>query len=164
MSRKVLVFEPKKCVGCRLCEQACSMTHFGVTNPTKARIRIIRDHESQLDIATYCHQCIDAPCIKACKFEALSRDPSTHAILVDEEKCVGCRMCIEKCPYAAPTMHPSEKLVLICNLCGGEPACVDICPENAVQFLEIEKAANIRRSIYVEEEAQWIKDGVDKSG
>lgn len=43
MNRKVLVFEPKKCIGCRLCEQVCVMNHFKVTNPAKSRIRIIRD-------------------------------------------------------------------------------------------------------------------------
>jgi len=43
MNQKVLVFEPKKCIGCRLCEQICTLTHFKVTNPKKSRIRIIRD-------------------------------------------------------------------------------------------------------------------------
>ncbi len=58
MKQKVLVFEPKKCIGCRLCELICSMTHFKVTNPTKSRIRIIRDDEMQLDRAIYCHFCV----------------------------------------------------------------------------------------------------------
>ena len=75
MNRKVLVFEPKKCIGCRLCEQVCVMNHFKVTNPAKSRIRIIRDDESQQDSAIYCHFCIDAKCIEACESEALSRDP-----------------------------------------------------------------------------------------
>ncbi|TFF85665.1 MAG: 4Fe-4S dicluster domain-containing protein [Promethearchaeota archaeon] len=154
MSRKVLIFEPKKCVGCRLCEQLCSLSHYGISNPSKARIRIFRNDERQLDLATYCHQCSDAPCIQACKFEALSRDPETKAILVDEEKCVGCRQCIRECPYAAPTMHPNGDYVIICDLCGGSPACVDICPEHAIQYIDVQKANNIYKSIYTQKMAE----------
>jgi Fe-S-cluster-containing hydrogenase component 2 len=154
MSQKVLVFEPQKCIGCRLCEQLCVLTHHGVINPAKARIRIIRDHDAQLDIATYCHQCKNAPCINACQFDALSRDLSTNAILVDEEKCVGCRQCIQECPHAAPSMHPEKKVVLICDLCEGNPKCVEICPEHAIQYLDIQKANNIYKSIYTKEIAE----------
>lgn len=134
MNRKVLVFEPKKCIGCRLCEQVCVMNHFKVTNPAKSRIRIIRDDESQQDSAIYCHFCIDAKCIEACESEALSRDPETNAIIVSEEDCVACERCIEDCPYNHPIMHPSQNYILICDLCEGNPACVEICPENAIQY------------------------------
>lgn len=136
MNQKVLVFEAKKCIGCRLCEQICTMTHFKVTNPKKSRIRIIRDDEKQLDQAIYCHFCVDAKCIEACEFDALSRDPNTNAIVVNEEECVGCRKCIEECPYSHPVMHPTEEYVLICDLCQGNPECVEICPENAIQYLD----------------------------
>jgi len=49
MTQKALVFESKKCIGCRLCEQICSMTHFQVTNPAKSRIRIFRNDREQVD-------------------------------------------------------------------------------------------------------------------
>jgi len=141
MNAKELVYEPKKCIGCRLCEQICTMTHYEITNPTKALVRIIRDDEKQLDSAIYCHTCADAPCIKACQFDALSRNSETNAIQIDEEKCVGCGECINKCPFGVPIMHPTDNYILICDLCDGNPECVSICPENAIQFLEIEKAA-----------------------
>jgi len=132
MNHKVLVFEPKKCIGCRLCEQMCSVTHFQVTNPAKSRIRIIRDDEKQLDTAIYCHSCVEAKCIEACEYDALSRDSDTNTILLSEEDCVACRKCIEECPYDHPVMHPTEDYILICDFCGGNPACVDICPEGAI--------------------------------
>lgn len=156
MAQKVLIFEPKKCIGCRLCEQLCTLTHFGVSNPAKARIRIFRDHQRQLDLATYCHQCIEAPCIQACNFDALSRDPQTNAIRVDEENCVGCRKCIQECPFAAPSMHPEKEIILICDLCGGNPECIKICPENAIQYLELQKANNISKSTYTKETAKKL--------
>lgn len=156
MTRKVLVFEPKKCIGCRLCEQICTMTHYKLTNPEKACIRILRDPESQLDLAIYCHQCEKPPCIEACDFEALSLNDQTHAITVNKENCVGCRKCIDQCPYAAPTMHPTDNHVLICDLCGGNPACVSICPEQAIQYLDIEKANHIYKSIYSKKMVQEL--------
>ena len=110
------------------------MNHFKVTNPAKSRIRIIRDDKNQQDSAIYCHFCIDAKCIEACESEALSRDHETNAIIVSEEDCVACERCIEDCPYNHPIMHPSQDYVLICDLCEGNPACVEICPENAIQY------------------------------
>jgi len=61
MRKKVLVFESSKCIGCRICESWCSISHFGVINPAKSCIKITRDHEKQLDYATICHQCPGAP-------------------------------------------------------------------------------------------------------
>ncbi|MHA1764184.1 MAG: 4Fe-4S dicluster domain-containing protein, partial [Promethearchaeota archaeon] len=150
MNRKVLVFEPKKCIGCRFCETICSMTHFNVTNPEKARIRIIREPKSQLDLAFYCHQCSKPPCIEACKFNALSINPDTHAIIVNQENCVACRACIQMCPHGAIQMDPTEENVIICTTCDGNPACVNICPEKAIQYINIERADHVYKSTLVE--------------
>lgn len=142
MKKKTLVYESKKCIGCRLCEQICTLSHFGVTNPSKSRIRIFRDDERQIESAIYCHQCPDAPCIEACNFEALSKDVDSGAIKILEENCVACRKCIDECPYDAPIMYPSGEYIIICDLCFGNPECVNICPENAIQFLNSEVKIN----------------------
>jgi anaerobic carbon-monoxide dehydrogenase iron sulfur subunit len=154
MSQKVLVFEPTKCIGCRLCEQWCSLTHHHVSNPAKSCIKIIRDHHIQIDFATYCHQCNKPACIDACKFEALTKDDETGAIIINEDNCIGCRACIRECPFAAPSMHPSKKIVLICDLCGGDPECVKHCPEEAIQYTDVERADNLYRTIFVKEMAE----------
>lgn len=154
---RVLVFEALKCIGCRICEQWCSLTHFGVSSPAKSRIRIVRDHETQIDNGILCHQCADAPCISSCKFDALSRDECTGAVIVDKEKCTGCRRCIKACPYNAPRMHPEEKHVIICDLCKGDPQCVSHCPEQAVLYLERSKAEKPYRSVNLHERIKGIK-------
>ena len=139
---KVLVADYKKCIGCRICEQWCSITHFNVLNPKKSRISVTRSHSVFNDYPVACHQCVDAPCIEACpdKVKALSRDEKTGAIKVDAEKCIACRLCLKTCPHGAIKVHPTEKYVLICELCGGDPQCVKHCPEQALLFLEREEA------------------------
>jgi Fe-S-cluster-containing hydrogenase component 2 len=60
-------------------------------------------------------------------------------------------------------MLSKKNVVIICDLCRGEPACVEICPEHAIQFLDLEKAANIYKSIYVEELAKKFIQGDQKN-
>jgi Fe-S-cluster-containing dehydrogenase component len=158
-NRKVLVFDPLKCTGCQLCEQFCSMGHIGVINPSKSRIRIFRDHKLQLDLAIYCHQCFDPPCVNSCDFDALSPNQETHAIETYEENCIGCRKCIEECPYAAPIIDPEKGTIIICDLCGGSPDCVEVCPEKAIQYLNIEKVNDFYKSRYRKKMAKTLIQG-----
>lgn len=141
MNHNRLYFDSNKCVGCRLCEIVCSLSHAQVINPERARIRINRDHKNQVDNAIYCHQCENAPCIEACEYEALSRDPNTNAIIVEKDNCIACQNCIQACPYSTPNLDPSREFILICDLCGGSPECVEICPEHAIQYTENETKA-----------------------
>lgn len=135
---KALVVDHTKCVGCRICEQWCSMTHFQVVNPKKSRINIIRSHEDFMDYPFTCQQCVDTPCLKACpdKIKALSKAEKTGAIKVDQEKCIACGRCIKACPHQAIKVHPTQKHVLICELCEGDPQCVKYCPEEALLYIE----------------------------
>jgi len=148
MSNKVLVVNPKKCVGCRICEQWCSMKHFQVVNPKKSRISVTRSHKDYMDYPMVCRQCEEKYCIAACpeKIKALSLNEKTGAILVNEEKCIACGMCVRACPYNAIKVHPTEKYVLICDLCGGDPQCVKHCPEEALYFMERKEADKFYRA------------------
>ncbi|MBD3195306.1 MAG: 4Fe-4S dicluster domain-containing protein [Candidatus Lokiarchaeota archaeon] len=147
MEQKVLVFDPEKCIGCRLCEKFCSLGHEGVINPSKSRIRLQRDHLIQKDIAIYCHQCETTPCIEACQFDALTRDSETNAIIVKEEECVACGDCIQVCLYDVPILDSDTDIVIICDLCRGSPECVEICPEQAINFMGLEEAKKLRNKI-----------------
>lgn len=138
MTFRRLYYESSKCIGCRLCEIACSLSHDQVISPERARIRISRDHKIQMDHAIYCHQCKNAPCIEACEYEALSREKSTNAIIVNKDNCIACQNCIQACPYSTPKLDPPRKLIFICDLCEGDPKCVEICPENAILYIESE--------------------------
>jgi TPP-dependent indolepyruvate ferredoxin oxidoreductase alpha subunit len=123
--------DPQKCVGCVVCEYACSMEKENVFNPSKSRIRAIRlDPLSNAAIA--CRACKDAPCVAACPEKALTQSLETGVVRVDEDKCNGCGWCIEACEYGAITLHPNKQKVIVCDVCDGEPACVQFCPDGAL--------------------------------
>lgn len=123
----------EKCSGCHICEQICSLTHFGVLNIYKARIRVFTEFGKDYVKHTVrvCRQCEDPACVKACPTGALKKVDGV--IRVDEEKCVGCKACIKACPYGAAFEHRDVKVPLICTVCG---ACAEYCPMGAIRVVE----------------------------
>jgi Fe-S-cluster-containing hydrogenase component 2 len=139
MQRKVLLVDVDKCTGCRTCELACSWVHEGVFNPLKSRISVVSWRKEGIDIPMVCQQCDTPLCRDVCPTGAISRDPETWAMVVDETKCIGCRMCIMACPFGGLSLHPEKNVVVKCDLCGGDPACVKYCPVGALQYIEADK-------------------------
>jgi len=120
-----------KCSGCRRCEIACSLFHEKKIWPEASRIQVFMLVPGA-EIPHLCAQCHDYPCVKSCPENALSVSKETEAVLVDEEKCTGCGLCIVSCPGRVPHLHPTENYALVCDLCGGDPQCVKVC--NEAQF------------------------------
>jgi TPP-dependent indolepyruvate ferredoxin oxidoreductase alpha subunit len=125
--------DAEKCVGCDICEYACSYDKDGVFNPTKSRIRSVRYNQIHNSTIT-CKTCKDAPCVTSCSRGALTQSKETGIIKIEEDKCNGCGWCIEVCEYGAVTMHPSKHTVIICDTCQGEPKCIQFCPEGALSL------------------------------
>ena len=117
----------KECVGCRICELVCSLKHYGVINPQRARIRVYRQ-EDQDKIET-CRFCDNPKCVEACPTGAmyLENGRAVH----DRDKCDLCGACIEACPFPG-ALRIFEEELLKCDLCGGEPECVKYCPTGAL--------------------------------
>jgi carbon-monoxide dehydrogenase iron sulfur subunit len=130
---KFLFVNPEKCLGCSLCEYACSLKKTEEFNPIKSRIRVVRIHPF-VNVALVCKMCDDPPCVNACPTESLSQSKETGVIFVDKEKCNGCHWCIEACPYGAIQYDEDTSAVTICDLCDGKPECMDICPTEAIDF------------------------------
>ena len=142
---KVIVFDPHYCSGCMRCMTTCSTYHSGATSLSKSRIHIARheghaitkmNEEDELifDVLT-CQQCDEPYCLNFCPTLAIERDSDLGAIIIDHDKCVGCRMCMLSCPFGAILYDTDKREVIKCELCGGEPQCVRFCPTDALQFL-----------------------------
>ncbi|MFW6119149.1 MAG: 4Fe-4S dicluster domain-containing protein [Planctomycetota bacterium] len=143
---KRIVAREEYCIGCRLCEIHCLVQHSN----SKQIIKAFRDERDSIvpgvhveesgyvSFALQCRHCEQAPCIEACMTGAMHRDPETGAVLCDQEKCVGCWMCIMVCPVGAIHRGADDHAASKCDLCIGEeyPACVANCPNEAIVLRE----------------------------
>ena len=112
------------------------MQHEGVFGTSTARIHVVKSEEDGLDQPHICLFCDPAPCIDSCPTLALYRDDLSGCILLIEDECIGCSICVEACPFGAISMHPETMMALICDLCGGDPACVQRCATSAITFTD----------------------------
>ncbi len=133
---------PELCIGCRSCELACSLENENLMATAGSRINVISFIESEAYGMPYhlpvtCYQCADAPCLNVCPEDALTRDNyGVNVVLLDLEKCTGCRLCVNACSFGMIRWNKHSKKIVKCELCGGEPACVEICPSKAILFEE----------------------------
>ena len=120
-----------KCSGCRECEFVCSTYHFNVSNPNRSGVRIEKKGLTD-DIPHVCTHGKDCnfECIDACKFDAMKKKDGI--VYVDYDKCVGCGACERACPINAIWIF--EKKAYKCDLCQGEPRCVKVCSQGALEI------------------------------
>ena len=133
---KILMINADKCIGCRNCELACAMTHEGSFRPSATRIHVYTWEDVGFSVPMMCQQCNDAPCIPVCTPHAMQRDPATGWVNLDEGKCIGCKMCVQACPFGNAVWDSLQRQILKCDLCGGDPACAKFCPTEALQWVD----------------------------
>lgn len=143
---KRIILDYTKCTGCRTCEAICSFVNEkGEFNPMKARIRVVRTVEDQVlhSLPVFCLQCEEAYCMAMCPAEAISEN-EFGARVVNEEKCIGCRLCEMACPVGAITVNPDKGVAIKCTLCDGDPNCVKYCYTGALQYLPAERVGKAK--------------------
>jgi formate dehydrogenase iron-sulfur subunit len=137
-------FDMSKCIGCRSCEVACNEQN---NTPPDLRWRRIGEIEGgtwpntdRFYLSMGCNHCLSAECIKGCPVDAYTKDPITGIVLHSADACIGCQYCVWNCPYSVPQFNPERGVVGKCDMCHGrltdglEPACVNACPENAIEI------------------------------
>ncbi len=151
-SEGYLLVDTKKCQGCLSCMMACTMVHEGVVNLSLSRIQVLQNpFECFPDdiLLAQCRQCVDPACVNACPEGALYIDKANGNLRrIDTGKCIGCKSCIEACPYppARSIWDSRDGKALKCDLCIDAPfwkdreeqkvkqACVAVCPLGAIRF------------------------------
>ena len=129
------------CSDCGSCELVCSLAHEGACGPTLRRIWLDRDPYRSYFEAVSCKQCDPAPCMAACKFDAMYRDEETGAVIIDDEKCKGCKACIRACMFDIKRIgfDPERKKAVKCDLCKDRPdgpQCVKYCSNLCLEVRE----------------------------
>ena len=135
------VIDNRKCIGCHACTVACKSEH-------DVPIGVNRTWVKQTEKGTYpntrrvfsvlrCNHCTDAPCVEICPTEAL-HVREDGIVDFNNDRCIGCKSCMQACPYDALYIDPETNTAAKCNYCahrvdvGLEPACVNVCPEHAI--------------------------------
>ncbi len=156
-----IVLDPTKCVGCRTCEAVCSVANEGEANPVKSRIKVVRTVKDTLlyAVPVFCQQCETASCEEVCPVHAITRNEN-GALIVDKDKCLGCKLCEMACPVGAITVNPEKHISIKCNQCAdynGEPQCVKHCYPEALQYLSSEKVGKSKAIAKVEKLLEMVR-------
>jgi len=142
---RIVVVDPDSCVACRNCEYACAYRQNGDFARSASHIRVNFYPEERACVPLTCMHCAKAGCLEVCPAAAISRDPETGAVEVDETRCAGCKMCLLACPYGNVHFDKVASVSRKCDLCGGDPMCVRSCTAGALQFVEADEAVDRRR-------------------
>ena len=153
---KLLIFNVAKCTGCKTCEMACSLTQTGVCNPASSRRRVIHFDEVILDVPMQCQQCDDPACMNICPTKAIYLDDATGAKILNQDKCIGCKMCMIACPFGAITVDPVTRQVVKCDLCEGDPVCAKFCPTGALEYVTADAYGLMKQRQAVQEITKTI--------
>lgn len=135
------------CIGCRLCEIHCTVAHSKSKDiikafkkeKEKALPRVTVEERKPVSFAVQCRHCDQPACVNACMTGAMQKDPESGIVLCDQERCVGCWMCLMVCQYGAVKAGENgKKYAVKCDLCieSGKPACVENCPNLAIVYEE----------------------------
>jgi len=135
------VIDNRKCIGCHACTTACKSEHDVPIGVNRTYVKQVEKGEfpntRRIFSVMRCNHCTDAPCVEICPVEALfTRDDGI--VDFDNNRCIGCKSCMQACPYDALYIDPDNNTAAKCNYCahrvevGREPACVSVCPEHAI--------------------------------
>ncbi len=135
------VIDNRKCIGCHACSVACkeeNQVPLGVFRTwvkyvEKGQFPNTRRHFQ----VTRCNQCENPPCVRICPTAAMYQRPD-GIVEFNGGQCIGCKACLQACPYDAIYIDPESHTAAKCHFCahridrGLEPACVIVCPERAI--------------------------------
>lgn len=153
-----MLYDTTLCIGCKACVVACADANdrtrdtawsdglwqapVDLNQHTKNIIKLYKDGPQLSYVKQQCMHCIDPACVNACMLGAL-RKRELGIVTYDASLCVGCRYCQMACPFNVPKFEWTKAFnpkIVKCEMCnhllaeGREPACVDVCPREAVIY------------------------------
>ncbi len=135
------IIDNRKCIGCHACTTACKAEHMVPVGVNRTYVKYVEKGQfpdtRRLFSVMRCNHCTNAPCVTICPVEALFIRQD-GIVDFNNKRCIGCKSCMQACPYDALYIDPNTSTAAKCNYCahrvdvGLEPACVNVCPEHAI--------------------------------
>ena len=145
------------CTGCKACVAACHSLNGLDDDEEWRRVTLLtgrRDGQPyQQHVTAACHHCVDPACMQGCPVDAYEKDPITGIVSHLDDQCIGCSYCTLTCPYEVPAYDHRRGIVRKCDMCAGRlqegeaPACVQGCPNAAIEITVVDVAATIAAGV-----------------
>ena len=144
--KQILLIDLDRCFGCHACEVACKQEKDLPVGPRPMQVvdlgsRRVLNTVCRDFVPIACFQCESPNCVEICPSGALLRNQK-GIIQMNQDRCTGCALCLQACPYGSINLNPSSEKAVKCDFCnhliekGLEPSCVSHCPANALLLVE----------------------------
>ncbi len=147
MTRMGFLLDSDSCIGCHACTIACKSEHDVPLGVNRTWVKYIETgsfpNVARKFNVMRCNQCDDAPCMKICPTSALYR-ADNGVVDFQDDNCIGCKSCMNACPYDALYINPETMTAHKCNMCnhrlevGLLPSCQIVCPTEAIKIGDLD--------------------------
>jgi len=157
---KIIACRVEHCLGCHSCEIACALAHSqskdlreAVEEHPRPERRVTVEVAGAHGLPLQCRHCEEGLCQRVCPTGAIHRDEKRGVTSVDEDLCIGCKLCILMCPLGVLRIGEHNRATIKCDQCldrqaaGELPACVAACPTHALQFVTADEVAKDERRL-----------------
>jgi tetrathionate reductase subunit B len=142
-----MVIDTRLCIGCHACSVACKSEFDVPLGETRSWVEYVEKgnypNVSRSFLPRLCNHCRHPQCVDVCPTGATWKRDEDGIVVIDEGICIGCKYCMQACPYDARFLNPINGIVEKCSFCihrvskGMVPACVETCVGGARVFGDI---------------------------
>ncbi len=135
------IIDNRKCIGCHACTVACKTENHVPLTVNRTWVKYVEKgtypNTRRVFQVTRCNHCENPPCVTICPVTAMYQRKD-GIVDFSAERCIGCKACMQACPYDSIYIDPDDGTAAKCHFCahrtevGLEPACVVVCPEHAI--------------------------------